>query len=69
MSNATQRMICRWVHIVFGIPVIGYIYTPFDALAGFAWMVRLIFLPILILSGLWMWKGHLVRRLNSREPG
>lgn len=24
---------------------------------------RFIFVPIMALSGLWMWKGHLVRRL------
>ena len=39
-------------------------YRP-EELAGFAWMVRYLFLPVLILSGLWMWKGHVVRRLVS----
>lgn len=70
MSNATQRVICRWIHIVFGIPIIGYIYSPFDALPDFAGMVRFFFLPVLVLSGFWMWKGHVVRRLlfKHSEP-
>lgn len=68
MSNATQRTVCRWIHIVFGFPVLGYIYSPFDALPDFAWMVRMIFLPVLVLSGLWMWKGPLVTRMLSRKP-
>lgn len=60
------RTIIRWIHILFAISVIGYIYTPFEALPGFAWIVRWIVLPVVVLSGLWMWKGHLVRRLWAR---
>jgi hypothetical protein len=33
----------------------------------YAWSIREIFLPVLIISGLWMWKGHVVRRLFSRR--
>jgi hypothetical protein len=30
ISDATQRSILRWIHIVFGIPILGYIYSPFE---------------------------------------
>lgn len=58
-----KRSILRWIHIIFAIPVCGYIYSPFDAIPSFAWIVRLIFLPILVLTGLLLWKGHQLKRL------
>ena len=67
MNNQTQRSILRWIHIVFGIPVIGYIYSPFEDLRFYAHSIRFVFLPVLLLSGLWMWKGHLLRRLISKR--
>jgi hypothetical protein len=30
MKDATKRSILRWIHIVFAIPIIGYIYSPFE---------------------------------------
>ncbi|MGC4030596.1 MAG: hypothetical protein QM754_02445 [Tepidisphaeraceae bacterium] len=67
MSNATQRTVSRWVHIVCGVPIVGYVYTPFDQLHDFAWMIRYGFLPVLLLSGLWLWKGHVVKKLFAKE--
>ena len=32
MNIPTQRMIFRWIHIIFAIPILGYIYSPFDKL-------------------------------------
>jgi len=66
MSNATQRSIVRCIHIVLGIPIIGYIYSPFDQIPNYAPPTRYVFVPVLVLSGLWMWKGHVVRRLFSK---
>ena len=66
MSSATKRSIIRWMHIVLSIPIIGYIYSPFDQIPNYARVTRLIYVPVLVLSGLWMWKGHVVRRLFSK---
>jgi hypothetical protein len=66
MSNATKRSIVRWIHMVLGIPIIGYIYSPFDKIPNYAPATRFVFFPVLVLSGLWMWKGHLVLRLFSK---
>lgn len=63
MSNAAKRSIVRWIHLVLSIPILGYIYSPFDQIPNYAPLVRFVFFPLLVLSGLWMWKGHLVRRL------
>ena len=69
MKETTKRSIVRWFHIVFSIPIIGYIYSPFDQIPNYAPATRFVFLPAMLLSGLWMWKGHLVRRLFSRPSG
>jgi hypothetical protein len=62
-SGAITRTIFRWIHIVFAIPILGYIYSPFDKLPTYAFKTRFVFVPVMVLSGLWMWKGHVVRRL------
>jgi hypothetical protein len=67
MKDATKRSIVRWMHIVFAIPIIGYIYSPFKNIPQYAPATRFVFVPVLVLSGLWMWKGHVVRRLISRR--
>jgi hypothetical protein len=67
MNQGTQRTIFRWIHIVFAIPIIGYIYSPFKDLPDYAPVTRYIAFPIIALSGLWMWKGHLVTRLFSKK--
>lgn len=62
-SRVTTRIICRWIHFVFSIPILGYIYSPFDKLPQYAAKTRYVFVPVMVLSGLWMWKGHVVQRL------
>jgi thiosulfate reductase cytochrome b subunit len=66
MSQATLRMILRWIHIVVAIPILGYIYSPFEKLPSYAPATRFVFFPLMVVSGLWMWKGHMVRRFFSK---
>jgi hypothetical protein len=66
MNSATQRTIFRWIHIILSIPILGYIYSPFEKLPDYAGPTRFVFLPAMALTGLWMWKGHVVRRLVSK---
>jgi hypothetical protein len=68
MKDATKRSIVRWIHITCSIPIVGYIYSPFEAIPDYAPAVRFVFLPLMVLSGLWMWKGHVLRRLVSKRP-
>ena len=65
MTNTTWRTIFRWIHLVFAIPIVGYVYSPFENLPAYAPPTRYFFLPVIALSGLWMWKGHVVRGLLS----
>jgi hypothetical protein len=57
MSNATKRTILRCFHLILGIPILGYIYEPASDVAQYAGAARFIFVPILILSGYWMYAG------------
>jgi hypothetical protein len=67
VNRGITRSIFRWIHLVFSIPIFGYIYSPFDKIPNYAPATRLVFVPVMILSGLWMWKGHVLRRLLSKR--
>jgi hypothetical protein len=67
MSNATKRWIPRLIHLIFSIPIVGYVYSPFEELPNYAPVVRFVSIPVLVLSGFWMWKGHVLRRLISKR--
>jgi predicted tellurium resistance membrane protein TerC len=66
MTAATNRSILRWTHIVLSIPTIGYVYSPFEELPNYAPVVRYVSIPVLVLTGLWMWKGDALRRLLAK---
>jgi hypothetical protein len=55
MNNATKRSILRWIHIIFGIPILGYIYSPFEQLPNYAPIARYVAVPFIVLAGFWMW--------------
>ncbi len=65
MNQGAKRSILRWIHLVFAIPIVGYVYSPFEDIPQYAAPTRYVFLPVLVLTGLWMWKGQSVRRLIS----
>jgi hypothetical protein len=67
MNTATQRIVFRWIHIVFAIPILGYIYSPFEKLPDYAPATRFFFFPVMVVTGLWMWKGHVLRRLVTKR--
>jgi hypothetical protein len=67
MKEVTKRSMFRWMHILSGIPIIGYIYDSPTDTPNYAWAIRGVYVPLLVISGLWMWKGHVVRRLISRS--
>jgi hypothetical protein len=68
MSNATIRAILRCIHIILGVPILGYIYGPITQVQQYAGMVRFVFFPAIVLTGLLMWQGHLLRRLFAKKP-
>lgn len=67
LSRGSARSIFRWIHLIFSIPILGYIYSPFDKIPNYALPTRYFFVPVMILSGLWIWKGHVARRLFTKR--
>ena len=63
MTSSTKRSILRTIHLVLAIPIAGYVYSPFEDIPQYAGPTRFVFFPIVVLTGLWMWKGHVVTRL------
>lgn len=63
MTPGTKRSLFRWIHILFGLPILGYIYGPVEEVQQYAPLFRFFFVPVLVLSGLWMWKGDALLRL------
>jgi hypothetical protein len=57
ISSATKRAILRCVHLILSIPVLGYIYGPPAEVQEYASAVRFVFVPVIILSGFWMYSG------------
>jgi hypothetical protein len=57
MLNATKRSILRAIHLILSIPILGYIYSPFEEIPNYAPAVRFVFVPVIILSGFWMFSG------------
>ena len=66
MKETTRRTIFRTIHLVLAIPIVGYIYSPFEVIPDYAPATRFVFFPAMVLTGLWMWKGPWVRRLLAR---
>lgn len=67
MSPGAQRSIARWIHLILSIPIIGYVYSPFEELPNYAPVVRFIAIPGIVITGLWMWKGNAIRRMASKQ--
>ncbi len=62
MKASTERKLIRWIHILFSIPIIGFIYGPVAELPEAANAVRFLFFPVIVLSGLWLWKGAWIKK-------
>ena len=57
MNNATKRSILRCIHLILSIPILGYIYGEPSEVQQYAGAVRFVFVPVMILSGYWMYAG------------
>jgi thiosulfate reductase cytochrome b subunit len=67
MNQGAKRSIFRWIHIIFALPLVGYIYGPPSETLQYLPYFRFIYFPVVVLSGLWMWKGDAIRRLIPKS--
>ena len=49
-NRGLARSIFRWIHLVLSIPILGYIYSPFEKLPDYAPLTRYVFIPLMVLS-------------------
>jgi hypothetical protein len=67
MKAAMERKIIRWIHIIASIPIIGYIYGPVKNFPQAVSAIQWILFPLIVLSGLWLWKGHWIRKWSRKR--
>jgi hypothetical protein len=68
MTSWRERDILRLLHLVLSIPILGYFYGPVEHIPRAAFFARWIAMPVVLLSGLWMWlKPRIVKRLAQRK--
>jgi hypothetical protein len=57
MKPSTKRIILRIVHLIAVIPVLGYIYQPPAEAGEYQRFTQLVFIPVVVLTGYWMYMG------------
>ena len=57
MKASMKRIVLRIVHLVAVIPVLGYVYQPVAEAAEYQRFTQMVFIPIAILTGYWMYMG------------
>lgn len=59
-----QRTISRTLHLAVGIILAVYVYLPAGSLSDVTRTALMwVGVPVVVLSGSWLWKGAAVRRL------
>ena len=56
VTQTTMRVILRWLHIILGLVIMCYIYSPFHDMRVLQIVVKFIVIPAITISGLWIWK-------------
>ena len=62
MKTAQLRTLIRWIHLLGATAIGTYVYSPWRDVALFTGLMQLLIIPSLSLTGLWLWKGHLLRQ-------
>jgi uncharacterized protein (DUF2141 family) len=66
MKASTKRNVVRWLHICVGSVIATYIYSPWGEIPAFQLVMKAIVIPLTTFSGLWLWKGYLLKRFSSK---
>jgi hypothetical protein len=61
-TASRERTLIRTLHLVLSIPILGYLYGPVAHIPPAAFFVRWIAMPLVILTGLWLWLKPRIRR-------
>ena len=63
MSEAKLRVILRWIHIILGLVILCYIYSPWATFVSFQVLVKFIIVPVIVMTGIWIWKFAIFNKL------
>lgn len=67
MKASQERKLFRWVHIILSIPIFGYIYGPLSENIQATKLIRGFCVPVIFITGLWMWKGQAIKRWFKKK--
>ncbi len=62
MNEAKLRVLLRWIHIILGLVLMCYVYSPLGQVKEFQITVKFIVLPAIALTGVWIWKFQLLNQ-------
>jgi hypothetical protein len=66
MKTARQRNLFRIIHLI-GAGAIGiYVYAPFKHVELFTLLMQVVVLPLLTLSGMWLWLADKLKTKMNR---
>jgi hypothetical protein len=66
ISNKQLRLILRYTHLVVGILIGLFVYSPLRDVPAFDLLVQIALIPIVVLTEIWIWQQARVRRLFAR---
>ncbi|HLF17646.1 MAG TPA: hypothetical protein VI749_01985 [Candidatus Omnitrophota bacterium] len=56
LTEKKIRLMLRWLHIVLGLVIMCYIYSPLHQYPAFQVAMKFFIIPTITASGLWIWK-------------
>lgn len=67
MSDRTMRSWLRWTHVLLGLALATYLYTPLHADKLATDVARFILVPILMVTGAAMWQQLSLARFSKED--
>jgi hypothetical protein len=68
VNQARVRTILRWGHIAEGMFLVAYVYSGSQPNAVLTNIARFVVVPLIVLSGLWLWQQGRIARWMRRAP-
>jgi hypothetical protein len=66
ISNKQLRLILRYTHLAAGTLIGLFVYSPLGYVPAFELLVQIGLIPVVVLTGIWIWQQARVRRLFTR---
>lgn len=67
MKVTSKRNVARMLHIITGSTIAAYIYSPLAENVLFQHVIMFIVIPLTVISGLWLWKGHYFKNFLTKN--